>query len=174
MPIRSSSNKNKVYKFIHRQDEYIKTTLTGIEYTHKDGWVSINPDGTIHFNTSCLNGYAWDGCTPKWEILDLVVGTPDGTLDYLTEKPITYYASMVHDIFYQFKAELPVSRWVADRIFYLILKEAGFSWTWLYYYTIRIVAGTFGKWKSKTKVRDLKILECSWIKRVNEEVTKLS
>ena len=48
-------------------------------------------------------GYAWDGCSPKFNILDLfVLGTPDGIRDIETGKAKTYYASLVHDALYQF------------------------------------------------------------------------
>jgi hypothetical protein len=36
-----------------------------------------------------------------------MLGTTDGKLDYLTEKPMAYYASMTLDFFYPFKKEMP-------------------------------------------------------------------
>lgn len=94
-------------------------------------------------------GYAWDGCTPKWEILDLVIGTPDGRLNYVTEKPITYYASLIHDILYQFKADVPVSRKETDLIFRDELRRASFFWTIVYFAVVRLFGGFFGKWKTR-------------------------
>src|SRR5512145_1657822 len=36
-------------------------------------------------------GYAWDGCTPKFSLLDLLLfGTPDGVVDKTTGQPKTY------------------------------------------------------------------------------------
>lgn len=173
MPKRSSSNLGKVYKFVHRRDEYIVTNITGISYKQKDGWFEIEHDGTIHICGSNEQGYAWDGCTPKFELLDLVYGTPDGRLDYFTQKPITYYASMVHDIIYQFKSEMHLSRKSADILFYKILKEAGFFWCWLYYPAVRIMGAFFGKWKSSGTPRDIRIIKCSWIDRAYEEMKEL-
>ena len=46
--------------------------------------------------------YAWDDCTPKICIFDVLFGTPDGVVDSRTRKPKTYYASLVHDALYQF------------------------------------------------------------------------
>jgi hypothetical protein len=78
---------------------------------------------------------------PKFIILDLLLGTPDGQLDYGTEKPITYYASMTHEMLYQFKREVPLSRKDCDRLFYLILKDAGFLWSGVYYFFVRVFNG---------------------------------
>src|SRR5712691_2897454 len=47
-------------------------------------------------------GYAWDGCSPKFCFCDLLFGTPDGVVDTQTGRPKTYYASLVHDALYQF------------------------------------------------------------------------
>ena len=47
--------------------------------------------------------YTWDGCTPKFSILDIfVIGTPDGIKNINTGKPKTYFASLVHDVLYQY------------------------------------------------------------------------
>ena len=172
MPIRSTSSK-KVYKFVHRRDEYLITNLTGISYEDPEGWFKIEDNGTIHICGNRQKGYAWDGCTPKFEILDLVIGTPDGRLDYFTTEPITYYASMVHDIIYQFKSEVNISRKTADILFYKILKEAGFFWCGLYYFAVRIAGLFFGKWKKSKTVKDIRIIKCSWIERAYEEMRSM-
>src|SRR5439155_971821 len=41
--------------------------------------------------------YAWDGCSPKVCVFDILLGTPDGVVDSTTKQPKTYYASLVHD-----------------------------------------------------------------------------
>lgn len=164
MAVKSKTRK-KVYKFVHWQDEYLVTTIQGIEFKQKDGWLEILRDGTIIIRGSKGRGYAWDGCTPKYELFDFIVGTPDGVLDYFTEEPITYYASMVHDILYQFREEVPISRKTTDQLFRQILKEAGFRWWWLYYGMVRLFGGSFGKWKTKETVSNLRVVECSWIRK---------
>lgn len=174
MAKRSKSTPDKVWKFIHREDEYIKTTILGVSYQDPHGFLIIRTDGLICINASCLQGYAWDGCTPKWELLDFTFGTPDGRFDYITEKPITYFASMVHDILYQFKSEVPISRFDADRLFYIILKESGFIWAGLYYLMVRLVGARYGTWKVKTKVKNLRIVESSWIKNAYDQALKLN
>ncbi len=100
---RSSTIANKVYKFVHTNDEWIMTNLIG--YKFENQWLRMKEDGAIIAKGSNLDGYTWDACSPKWHFIHLTWGTPDGKLDYDTEKPITYYASMFHDIIYQFKDE---------------------------------------------------------------------
>jgi len=163
MAIRSRETANKLYKYVHTKDEYLRTSILGISYNHPDSWLEIMPDGTIHINASCKDGYAWDGCTPKWIFLDFLMGVPDGRLDYLTEKPLTYYGSMLHDLLYQFKSDVPVSRSTADKMFCIILRDSGFKWWWVYYAAVFLFGGLFGKWKTKQKVKDIRIVECSWI-----------
>lgn len=97
-------------------------------------WLSISETGWI---TVC-RGYAWNGCSPYITILDLFhIGTPNGIIDYRTGKPITYYASCVHDALCQFS---PVSRRIADRIFLTMLEEVGFKLAKPYYWAVRLNA----------------------------------
>jgi len=58
----------------------------------------IETDGQI----TVTRGYAWNGCSPKFCFLDLLLGTPEGVVHHHTGRPKTYYASMVHDALYQF------------------------------------------------------------------------
>jgi hypothetical protein len=168
MPKRSTERPS-VYTFVHNTNEYIKTEITGISWEQKDKWMKIEQDGTIWFLAKDKGGYAWDGCTPKFEFLDLLLGTPDGKLDYLTEKPMAYYASMIHDFFYQFKKEMPLSRKTADVLFRLVLWQANFRWTWTYYFFVRLFGGAlFPGWITYKKIKPIEILECSWIKRAYE------
>ncbi|MGB0662784.1 MAG: hypothetical protein ACPGMR_03235 [Pontibacterium sp.] len=77
-------------------------------------------------------GYAWDGCTPKVDLLGLVtLGVPDGRLH--EGRPMTYYASLVHDVLCQFRADIPnIKRDHATFIFDDMLNEVGFPLTVLY------------------------------------------
>lgn len=174
MGVRSKNIKNKVYKFSHKEDEYIKTTILGKQFKSDDNFIELNENGVLSVNGSCKNGYSWDGCTPKWEFLDFTIGTPDGRFDYLTEKPITYYASMLHDALYQYKSEIPISRKDADVIFLKILTESGFLWAKPYYIVIRIFGSFFGKWKTKDRTKDLRLIESSWINASYKEATNLN
>jgi hypothetical protein len=98
-----------------------------------------------------LAGYAWDGCTPKFAVFDIVLGTPDGIANQTTLKPKAYYASLLHDVFYQFlDSGLPLSRAQADRVFLEILTRDRFAPRQIYYLAVRGLGGVFRlftRWK---------------------------
>lgn len=97
-------------------------------------WLELRPDGTL----KVLAPYAWDGCTPKFAVLDIVIGTPDGIPNSTTRKPKAYFASLVHDALYQFMdAGLPLSRQQADHIFLDILARDAFAPRWIYFAAVR-------------------------------------
>jgi hypothetical protein len=149
--------KNKVYKFI--QEKYVRLFIN-IENRelYDNDWISVcNSSITIRARRD--HSYAWDGCSPKKNWLDITWGTPDGRLDFKTKKPITYYASLFHDAIYQFKNEIPISRKEADIIFKLMLKDAGFYWWRVYYWMVRLFGWLYGDWKHKTTQKGLKIKE---------------
>jgi hypothetical protein len=84
-------------------------------------------------------GYAWNGCSPKFCLLDLLIGTPDGVVHAETGRPKTYFASMVHDALYQFlRAESPITRRQADEAFLRLLVESEFSWRYVYWAAVRL------------------------------------
>ncbi len=104
--------------------------------------LEIKLDGTIIVKKD----YAWDGCSPKLNVLDLFwVGTPDGALNQ--NKPITYYASLVHDALGQFAKKeperMPFNRKERDLIFKEMLE--GFAFKWVYYLAVRIFGGIYSK-----------------------------
>ena len=107
----------------------------------------------IHRNGDArvLSGYAWDGCTPKFSLFDIVIGTPDGVPNQVTKKPKAYYASLVHDALYQFlDLGLPLSRAHADRVFLEILTRDRFAPRPIYYVAVRVFGGVFRlftRWK---------------------------
>lgn len=109
--------------------------------------LEIYPDGTA----KVLKTYAWDGCTPKFAIWDITIGTPDGIPNLVTQRPKAYYASLIHDVLYQFlDNDLPLSRESADKIFLEILKRDEFAPRWIYYLAVRAFGGLahlFARWK---------------------------
>ncbi len=110
-------------------------------------WLHIEKDGTITVN----RGYAWDGCSPKFKILDLLlVGTPDGIVNLQTGRPKTYYASLVHDALYQFLDDphFPFSREQCDQVFLELLKEADFKLAFPYYWAVKYLGGAY-RWVLK-------------------------
>ena len=66
-------------------------------------------------------------------------------------QPKAYYASLLHDVLYQFlDCGLPLTRAQVDRIFLEILTRDGFAPRWLYYVLVRIFGGgfrLFTRWK---------------------------
>ena len=66
---------------------------TGCAFEDQSGKrrLEIHSDGTA----KVLAEYAWDGCTPKYALWDIVLGTPDGVPNDKTKKPKAYYASLI-------------------------------------------------------------------------------
>ena len=102
-------------------------------------WLAISCAGLITVKANAT-GYAWDGCSPKWSVLDLcVVGTPDGQIDLRTGKPYTYYATLVHDVLYQYFDSVPVPKSAIDTLFLQMMDD--FKLRKLYYYPVKWWAG---------------------------------
>jgi len=109
--------------------------------------LEIHPNG----DARVLARYSWDGCTPKFTLFDIVFGVPDGIPNEVTMKPKAYYASLLHDVLYQFlDADLPLSRKQADQVFLEILTRDRFAPRPLYYAAVRLLGGVtrlFTRWK---------------------------
>lgn len=104
-----------------------------------------------------MKGYAWNGCSPKFCLFDLLLGTPDGVVHRETGKPKTYFASLVHDALYQFLRDgLPLKRHHADAFFRRLMKESDFAPRWIYWAAVRafgwlvwLATNEKRKWKGK-------------------------
>lgn len=151
----SSTKTPKVWKFVETSEVVYQSNLQGLEFNNE--FLSIKPDGRIivHGDNPIHSGYAWDGCTPKFDFLDITWGTPDGRLDRKTLKPITYYASLIHDVLYQYKDSIPVSRLDADKMFNIINRDAKFKLAGLYAFAVSVVGPFLGKWKVKGSTEGL-------------------
>ena len=130
-----------IYKFTITQDIKLPTDLKGKEFKSK--WLKIEANG----DCTITKGYSWDGCSPKVKIFGKIIGTPDGKS--LGDYPITYFASMLHDVLYQNKSTLPFSRLEVDQEFKNQLIFVGFEFTNLYYFFVRKFGGLYGTWKTK-------------------------
>ena len=102
-------------------------------------WFKLSNDGKIIVKGSNKQGYAWDGCSLKFKVVDVYFGTPEGVLNRNTGQTKTYYASLVHDVLYQFSNDIKASvkRKEADVEFYNILKRDEFKLARLYYWAVR-------------------------------------
>ncbi len=86
--------------------------------------------------------YAWNGCSPKFCVFDLLLGTPEGVVHARTGRPKTYYASLVHDALYQFLPDgLPLKRRHVDAFFFDLLAESDFAPRWIYWAFVRLFGG---------------------------------
>lgn len=95
-------------------------------------WVRLSRNGLLIVNP----GFAWDGCS-------IVGDGPRGS----NGLPITSAAALLHDVCYQFLIDAGIySRAQADRMFYDLLRQAGFAWSWLYYAGVRLVGGIYHAW----------------------------
>ncbi|MFA5669432.1 MAG: DUF1353 domain-containing protein [Balneolaceae bacterium] len=92
-------------------------------------------------------GYAWDGCTPKFHLKNIIVGVWDGPILYATKLPQAYLASLIHDILCQYMGKHAISRKQADQIFYAMLKEVDFLFAPLYYAAVRFFGMFFARRK---------------------------
>lgn len=87
--------------------------------------------------------YSWDGASPKFKLFGRVWGTPDFG-------KVTYYATLIHDVFYQFSEIADgqgVTRKMIDQFFFEKLKEENFKLSRVYYIAVRIFGLLF--WKRK-------------------------
>jgi len=134
MQVEPAKKRKGIYKYVTHQDLLYKNTL--IKITFNNPWLEISENGDIIIKGTHADGYAWDGCTPKFNIFDLfLIGTPDGRTIVNTGKPITYYASLVHDILCQFRKDIGISRRQADKVFLIYLGD--FNLRYLYYIAVR-------------------------------------
>jgi len=107
---------NFPYKFKLNKD-FTHESGWVLKKSYKSKWLEITTSGLITVKSNGT-GYSWDGCTPKWSVLNLfIVGIPDGHIDHRTMKPYTYYASLVHDVLYQYLDTVPVSKKDIDLLF---------------------------------------------------------
>jgi hypothetical protein len=97
-------------------------------------------------------GYSWNGCSPKICVLDINIGTPDGVVHGGTQRPKTYFASLVHDALYQFlRVDAPVTRRQADACFLRLMGESEFFLRYIYWAAVRVFG--WAVWAGKKRVR---------------------
>lgn len=113
-------------------------------------WAFKDRDGNVRLilrvggGITVTAGYAWDGCTPKFCVLDLSLGVPDGVVNATTGKPKTYYASLIHDALYQFLPnDLTLDRAQADGCFLRLMTRDQFLLRYIYYVAVRLFGGLF-------------------------------
>ena len=126
---RASTVNYKKYRLEH--DLAIQTGLLGYEWA--DERVIVHASGTIIVRA----GFSWNGCSPKFSLLDFEFGTNDGAVDQKTMLPKTYKASMLHDALVRSRAAMGIEMKTCDLVFYAQLKRDGFRWAKLYFWAVR-------------------------------------
>jgi hypothetical protein len=121
-----------------KEDFEYKSSIKDREF--ENAWFRLEKDGTVIVKGTNKKGYAWDGCSPKIKIKDVYFGTPEAVLNYDKGKSKTYYASLIHDVFYQFSKSVKsfITRKEVDKEFYIMLKEENFRFARLYYRAVRL------------------------------------
>jgi hypothetical protein len=128
----------RVYVYCIKDDYPYQSSITGRSFENE--WFQLSADGMITVKGTNKRGYSWDGCSPKYKLLGMYFGTPEAVINYDTRHSRTYYASLIHDLFYQFSKDMKgiVKRVEADKEFYNILKRDGFKPARLYYWAVRL------------------------------------
>jgi len=130
-----------VYVYCIKENYHYESSITGRSFENE--WVRLSPDGMILVKGTNKRGYSWDGCSPKWKWKEMYFGTPEAVINNTTLQSRTYYASLIHDLFYQFSKDVEnvVTRKEVDWEFYRILKRDGFKMARLYLWGVRFAGG---------------------------------
>lgn len=119
-------------------------------FRDKDGTVRLVVETTGRITV--MRGYSWNGCSPKFCVFDILIGTPDGVVHARTGKPKTYYASLVHDALYQFLLlDASIKRRDADGFFLRLMEESAFAPRYVYWLAVRVVGWVV--WLGKRRAR---------------------
>ncbi len=127
-----------VYVYCIKEDYRYLSSIKCREFENE--WFKLSKDGCVIVKGTHYKGYAWDGCSPKLKVKDWYWGAWEAVLNFETGQSKTYYASLIHDVFYQFTKELRpfIKRKEVDREFYNILKRDGMRFARLYYVGVRL------------------------------------
>jgi len=128
-----------VYVYCIKEDYKYVSSIKDREFENE--WFRLDKNGTVIVKGTNKKGYAWDGCSPKVKIKDIYFGTPEAVLNYDTGRSKTYYASLIHDVFYQFSKNIKlfINRKEVDKEFYIILKRDEFKFARLYYGVVHLL-----------------------------------
>lgn len=132
-----------VYIYCIKYDFQYQSSIKDRSFENE--WFKLGENGLITIKGTHYKGYAWDGCSPKLKIKDVYIGTLEAVLNFDTGQSKTYYASLVHDVFYQFSKDVRrfIKRDEVDREFYAILKKDGFRFAKVYYFAVRLFGWIF-------------------------------
>lgn len=132
-----------VYVYCMKHDYRYQSSIKGRAFENE--WFKLDKEGIVMVKGTHYKGYAWDGCSPKFKIKDVYIGTLEAVLNFDTGQSKTYYASLIHDVFYQFSKNVSpfIKRKEIDSEFYAILIKDGFRFAKLYYLAVRLLGWMF-------------------------------
>jgi len=129
--------------------------------THEKNWGFEDENGVLRLkllsdgHIIVMAGYCWDGCTPKFCFMDVLLGTPEGAILRKIGTPKTWDASLIHDALCQFlPAEMPLTQKEIDDCMLELLQMRGFALSYFYYGAVRLF-GWFTK-PATQKIRGIK------------------
>ena len=93
-----------VYIYCIQEDYRYQSSIKNRAFENE--WMKLEKHGAVIVKGTHYKGYAWDGCSPKMKIKDVYLGTLEAVLCPETGQSKTYYASLIHDVFYQFSRGL--------------------------------------------------------------------
>lgn len=125
----------------------VQTRILGVEFDNE--WLRLIPDGTLTIKATPQHSFCWDGATPKFNVLDIIIGTPDGVVYPDTGKAKTYYGTLLHDALYQFAPRERITRKQADLVMLYEMRKTKFKPRLLYYFTIRMLGWIW--WNKKKR-----------------------
>ena len=107
-----------------------------------DAWINIQPSGTFTHRATRTgyDGFAWDGCSPKFNVGPLMFGSWDGAFSQDLKMPEAVRAAKFHDALYQDLdrlKQLGFKRRHADLLFREMLVASGFPYPEVYYRAVR-------------------------------------
>lgn len=132
----------KTEKWLYKlKEDYVwKST-----HTQEKNWGFVDQKGVLQMKLMSdghivvMKGYCWDGCTPKFCLLDVLLGTPEGAVHYQSGHPKTWDASLVHDALCQFiNTDLPLNQRQVDSIMLELLQEREFALSRFYWVGVRL------------------------------------
>jgi hypothetical protein len=116
----------KIWKFKLKEDRHIVLNFDtpDVFFTEEKNGKKVIVGYIIDNVLTVLNGYEWDGCTPKIRIFGKILGVPDFEG--------TYEASLFHDFLIEYFNYHSISRKQIDSVFTCVMLKCKFKYERVY------------------------------------------